>query len=238
MTNINNDGNYKLNTIACENLEQLFRAAISELNKFTLANNAIKRKQANIQNLKQEIEKKKGQATTDVGCIWFLLIVIIGIAVYLYYGTTIVSTNTWFLPVAIGVIVFWCGLYKLTAVSKKNIEKITSNIATHEKQLADLEKQQDDIVKEFTALQFIPEKYSNETALKLMLGYIQDYRASNWERCTDLYEIDRHNGKMEESAERTAEQAAISAKLAAETRNATRSAAAGAWAAAAGIWWR
>jgi hypothetical protein len=235
-------GKYKLNEITCDNLERLLRTAASELERFTRKDNEIKRYEAQIVNLKQKMKEDQNKR-------WLLRgigIAVITVPMLFQSFNALnekVNSMNWNLYLILFVLLLGLLLYSLLCLGnahrvKKLKKTVPVTLNKWETQRSNLEKELALMTGEFTALQFIPEKYSNEKALRTMLGYIQDYTASNWERCTDLYTEQIHRWKMEGIAERTLEQAEISTRLAAETRDAARSAAAGAWTAAASIWWR
>ena len=121
-------------------------------------------------------------------------------------------------------------IFIITAVNGVSRRKIAqNNIDEYAIRLPILQKEEENAKSELNAILLIPDRYCYEYALITMLQYIDDKRASNWERCTDLYEEESHRSKIEMQAEKQTE-------LARQTRNAARMAAAGAWASAAGIW--
>jgi hypothetical protein len=243
--------NYDLSTISSDNLLSLLSTGKEEIIKFTRKNEEIKRKEKEIENLesdirmvkenhsknKIEIKTKTNYDILKEGCLSMIILTLLVVAL-----PFCIEKNNLLVYID-GVSIILCfiivGLIeksKFKKCCKKYLNIATIDLQNYKTKLSDLQQQEENIINDFKAIQFIPERYCYEEALIEMVGYVQDKRASNWERCTDLYEEYVHRNKMEGLAAIRAEQAAIQTELARQTRNATRWAAGGAWASAAGIW--
>jgi hypothetical protein len=233
------DEKYDLSTITRDELQFLLSTAKEEIVRYTRCYQEIKRKNDEIAASKNEIEDKQNK---NRACRKFFVLLLIGSLIgfpALLYVVKQIPQSPFSDLFIWGWVMLPVWLFCLIAplldirIALKKIKTAQDVIKKCKTELSGLEKRKEDIINGFKAIQFIPERWRYEYALKEMLGYIEDRTATNWERCTDLYKEDEHRRKLERLAEQTAEDTAIQRELAEENLRAMRSARTGIWTLAA-----
>ena len=225
MEKFNTEGQYELSTITRDKLLLLLRTARDEIVDYTRCSEKVEKYKRYIKEKKKRVKNNKN---TISGFI-FTTIAIVSVIVIMIILEKI---NTGLFTVLIGALVL-IGIFFVyvifLAVSSKTIQR---NIRKCEILLPDLERNQDVALDKFYAVvkpYKFPREYWYEYALTKMLEYVENYRASNWERVTDLYEEHLHRMRMEDNARQTLEKIELQTECAEEGRNAARWAAAGIW---------
>jgi len=214
----NTERMYEFDLSKCtrDQLLLVLRTAKGEIVKYTNYAEEIERIEEDIKNEK----KKERKANIIIG--WLVVPSIFFIFVsfsLLFHGSSIDSNITgiqlMFLSLPLIVFLF----------QRKNTRK---NLKKYEEELPYLLKKAKEAYDKILAGWIIPYNYRYKFAVTKMCEFVEDKRASNWERVTDLYEEYLHRGKMEGIAQRQTE-------LAQQNLDSTRRTEVAAWAAAAGI---
>jgi len=203
--------NFDLSTVTCEKLQLLLDTAKHEIAKYT-------RYRERIESCKENLEKQKPKNLFIFILLGFLLfsMMTMGRGMPIPFPFILFS-------VLIGAVLILILIFRQ--------KKYQGKIKEYESQVSDLRKKAEEAMDEFKAALFIPNDYCYEYAVSTMLQYIINKRADSWKEVVALYEEHLHRMTMEE-------QSKLQTDIARETLSATQSAAAGAWASAAGIWFR
>jgi len=200
---------YDLCKITRENLLFLLSTAKDEIAKYARCREKIERS-------KENIAKRKPKN-------WVIFIFLVMGITIIFKGSRDMgqfSLTSFFLFIVVPVAIL---IYTQIKYQKE--------IKEHEAQVFALQKKAEEAVSEFKAALFIPEDYCYKYAVATMLQYIVNKRADSWKEVTGLYEEHVHRMTMEE-------QSKFQTEIARKNLSATQTAAAGAWASAAGIWFR
>jgi len=239
---------YDLSTMTRDQLLLLLSRANDEMLKYT-------RYYKELEKVKERLEYEKKKSLDGCGCLVLTLVVFWLLIAYGFFSFFHNPTNldvdsegiifviSLFVIITFIVIIIFIQYRKKT---KKDAEITQNKIKTSEEELRYLQKKANESFEKFFAViepYKFPRDYWYEYAINTMLEFVVNYRASNWERVTDLYEEHLHRMKMEENArqtlnqlERQLEQLEMQTEYARESRNAARWAAAGAWTSAIGTW--
>jgi hypothetical protein len=225
-----------LSELSRDTLIKLFGAAIEDLQNYSRITASIEAKEA---EKKAYVEKANRTINRHPNIFWFfligtgaLLLLVLKNADNISLRALIVAMISWL------VLIVVCLPFERK--HKKRIQREENNLSVAMQQydtlLVSMKQQREAVIDNFKALQFIPDKYCSERALKGMLEDLQVEVASTWKECVERHELRSHRDNLEALAQETARHARISADLQRETRDAARWAAAGSWATAAGVW--
>ena len=218
-----------LNTYSREDLQLVLSTARDEVVKYTDCC-------AKVENLEKLINGEKEKLKSNkfsTGCLFVFAVINTVITLFTFVMAIDVNNLT---PIIL-FLFFISVISAIAGIVTNSAKKVSKRkIMEYENQIPFLKKKEEDAMNEFNATLLIPEEYCYEYALITMLQYIENKRASNWERVTDLYEEHLHRMTVEENTQIAAEQARIQTEIARKNLSATRWAAAGSIASAAGIW--
>ena len=230
--------NYNLSTITRDNLYFLLCTAKDELVRYINC-------EKELEKCKRLITKEKNQENDyDAALLgnqilfWISIVILIGAVCYYGILGYRIGENLIALLLVIFALFYVIGAHSQKSIDKRAKKAAQNSLKKYESQLPALKEEKEKAKNDCKAIFFIPGKYLNEYALTTMIEYIEDKRASNWERVTDLYENHLIGLEMIELSREQIELSREQTELAKQTRNRAGWAAAGAWAAAVGVWRR
>ena len=81
--------------------------------------------------------------------------------------------------------------------SKKDMQSMIETLTKEIKEINAQKMSEEEFKRKIPVIEFIPPDYRYPLALKTMLGFVRNLRASNWKECANLYEEQLHRWQME-----------------------------------------